>query len=301
VPNPQAPPASPVLPSAEQLERALADDLAWTESALGSKIAEVAPVSPLRGRHRPRTAFRLTLADGRRLKLRRMRSPERAVELARLVERLRDLGIPQVVLSRAEALVVEWLDATPFDEGPDPSGRREEAARLLGRIHATATFDGLALPVLRPTAPELLAMAEELAFLVRARRLDTDTAERLSAAARERDPGRSLHGIVHGDFCVENLVVDGDGRLRVVDNEGIEVGPLAWDLARVWSRWPMPESAWEGFLAAYRTAGGARVDGPELAVWKIRTLVRSAWYRVGYRLAGDDAALARLRGPLEGL
>ncbi len=301
MPKHQALSASPGLPTAEELERALADDLAWTEAALGSKIAEVAPISPLRGRHRPRTAFRLTLADGRRLKLRRMRSPERAADLARLVERLRDLGIPQVVLSRAEALVVDWLDGTPFNEGLDPSGRREEAARLLGRIHATATFDGLALPVARPTAPELLAMAEELAFLVRARRLDSDTTERLLAAARARDPGRSLHGIVHGDFCVENLVIDGDDRLRVVDNEGIEVGPLAWDLARVWSRWPMPESAWERFLAAYRSAGGADVDGPELAVWKIRSLVRSAWYRVGYRLAGDDAALARLRSLLERL
>jgi len=289
------------MPTAQELERALADDLAWAESELGSEIAEVTPVSPLRGRDRPRAAFRLTLVDGRKLKLRRMHDPERAAELARLTERLRDLGIPQVVLLRAEALAVEWLDGTPLREGPGHADRIEEAARLLGRIHATPAFDGLALPVLRPTAAELLGMEAELAILVGEGRLAVDTAASLAAAARERDPGRALHGIVHGDFCAENFVIDGDGRLLVIDNEGLEVGLLARDLARVWSRWPMPATAWDRFLAAYRSAGGIRTEGEDLVVWKIRTLVRSAWYRVTYRLAGDDDALAKLRSLLEGL
>jgi aminoglycoside phosphotransferase (APT) family kinase protein len=139
-------------------------------------------------------------------------------------------------------------------------------------MHATADLDGLALPALRPTAGELLAMAEELAFLVRAQRLGSDTAERLTEAARARDPGHALYGIVHGDFCAENFVIDGDGRLRVVDNEGIELGPLVRDLARVWTRWPMPASEWERFVAAYRSAGGAHAEGPEFALWKIRRL-----------------------------
>ena len=289
------------MPTAQELERALADDLAWAGSELGSEIVEVAPVSPLRGRDRPRAAFRLALADGRQLKLRRMRSPERAAELARLTELLCDLGIPQVVLLRAEALAVEWLDGAPLREGLGHADRIEEAARLLGRIHATPAFDGLALPVLRSTAAELLAMQEQLAILVREGRLASDTEERLTAAARGRDPGRALHGIVHGDFCAENFVIDVDSRLRVVDNEGLEVGPLARDLARVWSRWPMPATGWDRFLAAYRSAGGIHAEGEDLDVWKILNLVRSAWYRVTYRLTGDDDALAKLRRLLEDL
>jgi len=287
------------MPTAQELERALADDLAWARSELGSEIAEVAPVSPLRGRDRPRAAFRLTLADGRQLKLRRMESPVRAAKLARLTEHLCDLGIPQVVLLRAEALVVEWVDGTPLREGPGHADRIEEAARLLGRIHATTAFDGLALPVLRSTAAELRGMQEQLAILVREGRLASDTEERLTAAARERDPGRALYGIVHGDFCAENFVIDGESRLRVVDNEGLEVGPLARDLARVWSRWPMPATAWDRFLAAYRSGGGIHAEGEDLDVWKIRILVRSAWYRVTHRLVGDDDALAKLRRLLE--
>jgi aminoglycoside phosphotransferase (APT) family kinase protein len=275
-----------VNPKTEELERTLGDDVAWASSELGSEIAEVTAVSPLRGSDRPRAAFRLTLADGRKLKLRRMRSPERAAELARLVGQLRDLGIPQVVLRRAETLIVDWIDGTPLCEGPDRPERIEEAARLLGRIHATPTFDGLGLPVVRPTAPQWLAMQEEITALVRARKLAAEIAKRLSAAAQEHDPGPTRHGIVHGDFCAENFVSDGAGCLRVVDNEGLEVGPLALDLARVWSRWPMSESAWGRFLVNYPASGGDRVVDADLLVWKIRTLVRSAWYRVTYRLAG---------------
>jgi hypothetical protein len=63
----------------------------------------------------------------------------------------------------------------------------------------------------------------------------------------------------------------------------------------------MPATAWDRFLAAYRSAGGIHAEGDDLVVWKLRTLVRSAWYRVTRRLAGDDDALAKLRSLLEGL
>ncbi len=290
-----------MMPTAEELERALAEDLAWVRSELGAEISEVVSVSPLRGRGRPRSAFRLTLSDGRKLKLRRMRSPERAAELARLVAQLRDLGMPRVVLLRAEALVVDWIDGAPLVDAGERPERIEEAARLLRRIHATPAFDDLALPVLRSTAAEQFGMVEELSVLVRERRLDADTRERLLAVARDLDPGLTAHGIVHGDFCAENFVIADDECLRVVDNEGLELGPLALDLARVWARWPMPVSAWGRFLAAYGCAAGGQVEDGDLLVWKLRTLVRSAWYRVTYRLAGDEAALAKLRSLLESL
>jgi aminoglycoside phosphotransferase (APT) family kinase protein len=281
------------------LERAIESDLSWVASRLGSAVTEMAPVSPLRGRDRPRAAFRLTLADGRRLKLRRLRSPERAEDLSRLLGRLRELGLPRVLLRREEALVVEWVDGVPLEEQPADADRIGEAAELLGRIHATPSFDGLRLPVTRSTRDELRAMQDELSILVRAGRLEAVTATRLARSARRCDPGRALQGIVHGDFCAENLVVDARGRIRVVDNEALQVGFLGLDLARVWSRWPLPEPTWQGFLSSYRRWGAGPADDEALLVWKLRILVKSAWYRVARRFPGADEALGRLHALLE--
>jgi aminoglycoside phosphotransferase (APT) family kinase protein len=104
--------------------------------------------------------------------------------------------------------------------------------------------------------------------------------------------------VTHGDFCAENLVFDTEGRLRVVDNESLGVGILALDLARVWARWPMAEAAWHEFLTAYRDGGGLPTQEADLRPWKLRTLVRSAWYRLCYGLSGTERALAELENLL---
>jgi aminoglycoside phosphotransferase (APT) family kinase protein len=279
-------------------ERTLAEDLAWLAAELGSAVVEAAPVSALRGGRRPRSAFRVVLADGRTFKLRRFRSRERAAEVAQLTERLRDLGLPQTVLRRDGVMLVEWITGTPLPESARPEARIEEAAELLARIHATKAFAGRALPFATSTRDELAALEHEITTLLRAGRLDAGAAEVIARIVRERDPGHTACGIAHGDFSAENLLVDRDGRLRVIDNEELALGILALDLARVGSRWPMPAPAWQRFLAVYRAAGGEPAADAELHLWEIRARVRSAWYRVKHGLAGDEAALSGLRSLL---
>ena len=88
-------------------------------------MVESVPISPLRGRDRPRAAFRVTLASGRRVKLRRLRSAERAAELARMVEGLRGAGIPPVAALRDDWLAVEWLAGARLCNRPGDYNLRE--------------------------------------------------------------------------------------------------------------------------------------------------------------------------------
>jgi len=283
------------LPPPEELARALSRDLRWLASELGSAVAAAHPVSPLRGVDRPRTAFRVDLADGRRVKLRRMKTPERAAELARLLERLADRGLPRPLLRRDAALVVEWIEGAPLASDPVPLADLREAARLLAAIHAVASFDGERLPAARSAGAELCALREQLDVLVDAGALAAGEAEALAARAEARWPARAVRGVAHGDFSGENLVVDARGRIRVVDNEALHVGPLDLDLARTWSRWALPDAAWRAFLAAYASEASRDVDEAALEIWKLRSLVQSAWYRTRYELPGVDAAVTRLR------
>ena len=140
-----------------------------------------------------------------------------------------------------------------------------------------------------------------MATLVAAQRLTRPEADAVADAIVRNTPERPIHGIVHGDFAPENLVIDAAGALHAIDNEVVRIGILDLDLARTWSRWPMAGPTWVAFLAAYAAASGRTCSDDQLVGWKLRTLVVTAWYREAFRLRGADAAVTRLldfAGPL---
>lgn len=282
------------LPDRDAVERAYQRDIAWAAGELGSPVVSASPVSPLRGRGRPLGAFRLELSDARLIKLRRMPDAERAEELERLLGTLAALGFPRVLARRGRLLILEWIPGAPFAAEPETPARIVQAAQLLGSIHRTPSFAGQRLPDERPSTTERDRFDQQLSALVRAGRLTERQVDSFRRIARERIPARALHGFTHGDFAPENLVLDASGAVRVVDNEAVQLGILDLDLARVWSRWPMPPASWGRFLVAYGSASGRSCRDDDLAGWKLRTLVVSAWYRSAFRLEGADAAVAKL-------
>lgn len=281
------------LPDPQQLERAFERDLAWLAEELHAEVVSAEPVSPLRGLGHPRTAFRVDLSDGRRVKLRRLSEVGEAAELERLLAALAPIGFPQVLARRARCLVLEWIPGRLLSDEPEAAGWIDAAGALLGRMHRTCP-EGAALPAARPATAELDRCDSQLAALVAAKRLTRPEADALAGAIVRNTPERPTHGIVHGDFAPENLVIDAAGALHAIDNEVVRIGILDLDLARTWSRWPMPGRSWVSFLAAYAAASGRSCDDDALVGWKLRTLVVSAWYRSAFRLRGTDAAVARL-------
>ena len=281
------------LPAAEALERAFRRDLRWLAETLGCEVVKAEPVSPLRRRGHPRAAFRVTLADGRVVKLRRVGEVEEAAELERLLVRLAPVGLPRVLARRRRSLVLEWLDGTPLSSLPDARVPVAAAAELLGCIHAMPP--GGSPPAQELARAEGVRAGQQLAQLVAAGALAHTEADDLDQALAQRLPARPDAGIVQGDFAPENLLLDATGRVRVIDNEGVRVGVLDLDLARSWSRWPMADSRWQAFLEAYAAAAGRRVRDEDLTGWKLRTLVVTAWYRTAFRVEGAGRALQGLR------
>jgi thiamine kinase-like enzyme len=288
------------LPDPQQLERAFERDLAWLAGELGAEVVCAESVSPLRGLGHPRTAFCVDLSDGRRVKLRRMSEVGEAAELERLLAALAPIGFPQVIARRARCLVLEWIPGKLLSDERETRERIDAAGALLGRIHRTL-LEVDALPAERPATAELDRCAAQLAALVSAKLLSRPEADAVADAIARNTPERPIHGIVHGDFAPENLVIGASGALHAIDNEVVRVGILDLDLARTWSRWPMADPTWVSFLAAYAAESGRSCHDDQLVGWKLRTLVVSAWYRAAFRLRGAEAAVAKLldfAGPL---
>ena len=101
-------------------------------------------------------------------------------------------------------------------------------------------------------------------------------------AAHRPPPSPSV--LVHGDFRMGNLIVDGSDLAAVLDWELVHVGQiyedLAWFCIRAW-RFGAPASLAAGglgsvddFVSAYESAGGASVDREALHWWLVLATLR---------------------------
>lgn len=99
-----------------------------------------------------------------------------------------------------------------------------------------------------------------------------------------RRPSPAPAQLVHGDFRMGNLIVDGSTLAAVLDWELVHLGDscedLAWFCLRAWRFGAPPERAAgglgdiDGFLAAYADAAGTTVDADRFAWWLLLGTLR---------------------------
>jgi hypothetical protein len=247
-------------------------------------------------RHRtgpdPRVAYRLELDDGRVVKARRCADEARAHDVWVISRHVAVPGFARVHARDGLVLFEEWIEGTPLPRTGGTAEHVVAAATILSRLHGVARIGEVARSM---TAIERLERARlDLTLLAERGLLPREPLRTLQAALRRLDPGVTPTGIIHRDFCAENMVREPDGRLCMVDNEGLAVGPLAYDLGRVWFRWPMPAAAWGLFLETYATRRAEVLPDSGLMVWKIAATARSA----ALRLASDPGGLGEPLGRL---
>ena len=157
--------------------------------------------------------------------------------------------------------LLPFLDGTPAAR--DDERHRTEAARLLGRFHAT----NLDVPP-RPDVPPLREVAwphhptpEPLRDL--AADIGEARAWAMDFVARVRSRPLAT-GVIHGDYFRGNVLVAADRAVGLVDWEEATVDWQLYDLANaVWEftklrdeRDDFDRAAAERFIASYRDAGG---------------------------------------------
>ena len=241
-----------------------------------------------------RAAWRVELTDGRTVKVRCVRDARWALRGSWIRAGLRDDAFPPV-LSRWQSVIVEaWVAGEPWlrdDAALD--AQIAATAPILGRLHAVEAIAGRRVRSLRPPSRWRRTTEAQLAHLAAVGALDEACVAELRAALHRTDPGTASVGVVHGDFCLENVVLGADGRVFVVDNEEVRIDALDFDLGFVWYRWRLAEREFQRFLDAYAQLAGRRPG--DLAFWKIAGVVKSAHARVTRYPATAGAALERLR------
>lgn len=272
----------------------LGPDFLELVEALDSKLIEVVRLTHLAMDAFDRGCYRLRLADGRRFKYRRMPSAQRARKVERLVERLDCSRIPRILARRGSGLLIEFIDGRPLRRTDHHANLLDWCGRLQGRMHSIETdgLEDLAPSDAGGTATELEAMVAQLVERDAIQRPEGE--DLLALGVRDLRPGVAADrlGVIHRDYCAENLMLAPSGAIHLVDNETIDLGPLDYDLARTWYRWPMTPWEREAFWHGY-----GRYRGPEGFVssfpyWAVRVMVESALYRLE---GGTRKALVPLR------
>ena len=245
-------------------------------------------VSPLQRR----TVYRLDLVTGETIKARCVEDEATARDLCVLRRGLPPAFAP-VLAQHGPVLLEPWIDGESLGARPPRPGELAAAGALLAALHASPAPlpDDAATARLQRWQRRGARGLDELA--ARGALADPDRA-RLAAALARSAPATVAVGLIHTDFCGENMVVDASGALHVIDNERIAVDALGYDLARTWARWELGDDDWARFAAAYDAAGGRPEAHAGQRFWRLVALATAAAMRVEYG-ADPSAALGRLR------
>jgi aminoglycoside phosphotransferase (APT) family kinase protein len=260
----------------------------------GLRVRSFHCISSIRAPETGRTVYRIDLVSGVTIKARRLQDEETACRLFEIRRGLPDAFAP--AFHQYGAVVLEeWIEGEVLGERAPSDGHLIKAGALLADLHAEPAVAGRPAHEMRGTAAWSDEAGECLRQIVAAGAFDRQEALLLHQALQRLDPQRATYGLVHLDFCGENMVIDRTGRLRVVDNERIGVGALGFDLARTWYRWALPSEAWDRFLSAYVARMPLAEPVETLGFWSIVAVVKSAALRLRMDQGRAHVPFERLR------
>ena len=170
------------------------------------------------------------------------------------------------------------------------------AGDLLGRLHSLPCR-AQATPV-RDVCWHLEKLRLNIGKMAKAGNLARTTAEHILQLAADLKPPDVEVGLIHGDFCGENIVIDRSGNPIAVDNEHITLGALDYDLVKCWYRWPMTPSQRLAFRECYQSYRSTLPAIEHFRFWSICSLANSARIRAehGRDLQPSLQGLLRVTG-----
>ena len=256
-------------------------------------VVTAQPVTTWPSDRRP-SAFRLELDDGSVVKARQFPTVQRAQMVERILQ-MRFSGFPQPIARHGCAMLLPWVDGdvlASLDFIPLDVMHRSGAN--LGALHQQ-DVSGWPDVVVRQADQVLARLESDTTIVVAAGELEADAAAAAHELANEGVPSDASTGIIHNDFCPENMVLDASGTPVCVDNATLTFGPHDYDLARTWYRWPMSPGESEAFLRGYETHRSRASFERHFAFWSICMLTATAANRLRLGLGDRARSLDALR------
>ena len=267
----------------EQIEQDPGRDILQAVSDLSGKIAAIEGITRLRAPESRHVCFRLQLRDGRTVKARRFKSAERRESVTALYPALRGLPFSRLLAAHGAATIEEWINGTPVEPGDLSEELIYSLATILGSLHCREALRKCSSAHKRGVDWHSNRMKNQLAVLASQRHIDSSNVTKIIDLAMNSQPPCLESGVIHTDFHPRNMTMKKDDEVWIIDNEGIKIGALDYDIARCWRQWPMTPEQRDIFCKAYSGFRSLHSFLPHQEFWSICTLVQSARIHVRFR------------------
>ena len=186
-------------------------DLNHLLSRYGSSVISLDEITSLRSQRQLKDSFKISLADGEIVKARRFVSEDKRTRYCDLSSLLADLPVARILAAHGKATLEEWVDGVPLATGQVTTDQSYQLGTLLGKMHSTADIPECYRNDF-PGADQQLARISEslsvLSSLLPGKRSLFNTLQELAA---RHQPERFETGLIHADFCPQNMVVKSGG------------------------------------------------------------------------------------------
>ena len=250
-------------------------DLFELVSDLGGEIACLEEITRLVSPRQVKASFKLRLKDGRTFKARLYPSEEKRRRVHGLLPLIEDLPFARMIAARGRATLEEWVEGDPLHAANVTQAQSGRAGELLGLLHTRSGLPEGADAGDAELHRQMAKIEAHLSAISRVAPEQSGMCETIAGIARGNCPEAIETGLIHADYCAENIIVNDDGIMVVVDNELLRVGALDFDLARCWCRWPMKQSQRRAFISGYERYRQMERFVAHRYFWAIRALALS--------------------------
>ncbi len=261
----------------------LGEELLYLVARLPGRLEHAQEITSLQSPLQTRASYKLTFSDGLVIKGRRFTSLERSVRATALATLLEDLPFNRVLASRGIGRIEQWIEGQVLHAEMLTDSLAAWAGDLLGSVHTITAFNSLDVAAPPENSWYLGKIEFNLDEIVHRGALERDTARRIVQIAARSQPHTMNSGLIHSDFCAENIVATPEGEFFVVDNENLRLGSLDYDVVKCWCRWPMTNSARRAFCDSYERHRSLESVFDHLRFWAICALTQSARVRTKHQ------------------
>jgi hypothetical protein len=222
--------------------------------------------------------FCVFLADETRVKARYWPKNADLIFQLKVLERFPRVRFPKILIQSGQSTLEDWIEGESIRDTADETVVME-SGKLLGCIHQTPPPDSAPGYVHSSIQEYEVNLTDGLDQLKTLEYIDLPFARQVQNAAMEARPNTTEVGLIHRDFCADNLILS-NNMVCSIDNTTFAIGPFELDLARTWYRWRMKTEHWNVFLRGYSHHRDSSLFCQHETFWKACVLVRATLMRI---------------------